>query len=114
MDDNAAHNYFLANYEDFVAECPQPDGAPILDEQFMKGYWAASQFVSEAGEVLELFEKSYRKGHALDLRHLEDELGDALWGLTCIANTYGISLEDVILTNMQKLGKRNSVIATKD
>ena len=40
-------------------------------------------------------------------RLLEDEIGDVLFVLTCLANQMDISLEDVVRTNMSKKTKRD-------
>lgn len=97
----------MDDYQDFVHSCPQPDGKKQPDPQFMKGWWAAGQCFNEAGEVFELFEKSYRKDIDLDLGKLEDELGDVIWGIACICNTFGMSIDNVIMNNISKLRERH-------
>lgn len=95
----------LEEYQEFVSKCPQP-----VSDTF-KPYWAASQMSCEALEVLEIFEKGYRKNKEVDTNHLIDEMGDVLWGIACICNYYRISLDDVILNNISKLSERHN--ATK-
>lgn len=90
----------LEEYQEFVAKCPQP---PSND---FKGYWAASQMTCEAAEVLTLFEKAYRKGMEINPDDLIDELGDALWGIAAVCNAEGITLDEVIMNNIQKLTER--------
>ena len=105
----------LEVYQDFVNECPQPKGESTINKTFMKGYWAATQMISEGAEVLELFEKSYRKGVALDVERLKDELGDVIWGVACLANTYDVSLDEIIEMNISKLVNRHyGEVAKKD
>lgn len=98
----------LEEYQDFVAECSQPSPEDLVqaDPQMLKGLWAATQMVNEGNEVLSIFEKAVRKGKEVDLDHLEDELGDTLWGLTCVANTFGLTLDDIINHNINKLVER--------
>ena len=81
---------------------------------------------AEAGEVASIFQKYYR-GDArynvegfwddLDaadyasftpeaLEMIEKELGDVLWHVAALANTVGLTLENVAKTNIKKLTKR--------
>lgn len=93
----------LEEYQEFVASCPQPP-----NDNF-KAYWAATQMTCEAAEVLEIFEKSYRKKIDVDGSHLEEELGDVLWGLAAVCNATGLSLDNIIMTNISKLRERHGV-----
>lgn len=95
----------LEEYQEFVASCPQP----TLDVEcikYAKGWWAATQMTCEAGEVLTIFEKAIRKKKEVDLVHLEEELGDVLWGLAAVCNATGLSLDNIIMTNISKLRER--------
>lgn len=65
--------------------------------------------VCEAAEVLEIFEKSYRKNKEVDGDSLVDELGDVLWGIAAICNATGLSLDDVIINNIAKLRARHEI-----
>lgn len=98
----------LEEYQEFVASCPQPKD-DMTEADYLKGFWAASQMTCEAAEVLTIFEKAIRKNKEVDFKHLEEELGDVIWGLTCICNYAGISLDDVIMTNISKLKERHNV-----
>ena len=60
---------------------------------------------SEAGEVAGLFQKWYQ-GHELDEEHLMKEIGDCLWMIAELCTAYGISLEDVMQLNIDKLRAR--------
>ena len=65
----------------------------------------------EVGEVLELVKKDRRPGDRrkeINKEDLTKELGDILWYLTVLGNTYGINLLDVAATNIDKLNKRHS------
>ena len=93
----------LEEYQEFVASCPQPP-----NDKF-KAYWASTQMICEAAEVLEIFEKSYRKGKEVDGGHLEDELGDVIWGIAAICNATGLKLDDVIMNNINKLSERHDI-----
>lgn len=60
---------------------------------------------SEAGEVAGLFQKWYQ-GHELDEEHLMKEIGDCLWMIAELCTAIGVSLEDVMQLNIDKLRAR--------
>lgn len=60
---------------------------------------------SEAGEVSGLIQKMYQ-GHDLNKEHLKKELGDCLWMIAEACNAMGFTLDDVAVTNIEKLKKR--------
>lgn len=68
-------------------------------------YIMAAGLGGETGEVLEILKKHVRD-EKLDLKHLEEELGDVLFYLTMICNRHGIKLVDVMETNVTKLTAR--------
>ncbi len=105
----------LEDYQEFVASCGQPSADQLAEqpEEILKGWWAATQMTCEAGEVLELFEKAARKGKDIDHEKVLDECGDTLWGLTCVLNTLGLSLDDCIAHNINKLVARQNDQASK-
>ncbi len=98
----------LEEYQQFVESCPQPteDKLEKVKGSYYKGWWAATQMTCEAGEVLEIFEKAIRKDKDIDANQIMDECGDVLWGIAAICNTVGITLDDVIAHNIDKLRKR--------
>lgn len=60
----------------------------------------------EVGEVVDLVKKYMYHGHGLDGDKLRKELGDVLWGLSLVAKSRGIALDDVATTNIAKLKAR--------
>lgn len=100
-------------YQEFVAECNKPDGKKEAPVWFMQAYWAAGHGCCEMAEVLELFEKAYRKGIELDKDKVLDEVGDALWCLTAVANACELSMDEVIMHNISKLKERERNASTK-
>lgn len=60
----------------------------------------------EAGEVAEIFKRYYRGESLPDESVIVKELGDVLAYLTLICNELNISLETVMLSNLQKLLNR--------
>lgn len=93
---------YLEEYQNFVDDCPHPNFSKPIEP----GYWGATQMMSEAGEVLELFEKSYRKNLPLDKEKVLDECGDTLWGIAFILNSIGATIDEALEYNMIKLTKR--------
>lgn len=97
----------LEEYQEFVAEHTSENiGKLIINKQFTEGWWATSGLNCEAAEVLELFEKSYRKGIPIDRDKLKDELGDTFWFLIAVCNAYDIDPDEMIEDNISKLIKR--------
>ena len=68
---------------------------------------AASGLAEEAGEVLAHVRKSRFQGRAMDKEAVILELGDALWCLTIVASSLGVSLSDVGTRNVKKLSLRH-------
>ena len=58
----------------------------------------------ESGEVAEKVKKHLRDGTSLD--ELKKELGDVLWYLSAIASDLNLSLNDIAITNVDKLQSR--------
>lgn len=60
----------------------------------------------EAGEAIDLVKKHLHQGHPLDREGLIKELGDVAWYLAETAYALDVSLERVLLGNIDKLKKR--------
>lgn len=60
----------------------------------------------ESGEVIDLVKKHLAQGHDLDKEKMARELGDVAWYLAEAATALGISLEEVLKGNIDKLKKR--------
>ncbi len=60
----------------------------------------------EAGEVMEIIKKGFRPGKEVDVAHLKEEIGDVLWYLAVLADTYDLDLEEIALDNIDKLERR--------
>lgn len=67
---------------------------------------AAAGLAEEAGEVLGAVRKHLFQQRPLDQSALTRELGDALWCLSAVATSIGVSLGDVAHTNLDKLRAR--------
>jgi len=60
----------------------------------------------ETGEVLEILKKKVRSNGSFNKQHLQEELGDVLYYLVKIANSHGITFEDILVGNYLKLEER--------
>ena len=61
--------------------------------------------VSEIGELHNIYQKKYQ-GHKFDPRHAQKEVGDLLWFIAEWCTSYGLSLEDIMEMNIDKLRAR--------
>ena len=86
-------------------------------KDWCKSGYPVMQLCSEAGEIAGLVAKVQRKSQ--DSQEAEEtyqdpefktklkkELGDVLWYVAAIGHVYGIDLEDVGITNINKLADR--------
>lgn len=60
----------------------------------------------EAGEVIDILKKHEFQGHELNKDKLIDEAGDVAWYLALLATALGVSLQDIMLHNVEKLKAR--------
>lgn len=60
----------------------------------------------ESGEAIDIVKKHLAQGHELDREALIKELGDIAWYLAETATVLDISLEEVLVRNIEKLKKR--------
>ena len=90
-----------------------PKHADTLMEQTI---WAMG-IAGEAGEVIEKWKKivAYREGKVTteDTAELAKELGDVIWYIAVLANSLGLSLDDIMQRNLAKLASRQERGAIK-
>lgn len=71
--------------------------------------WAMG-VAGEAGEVVEKWKKivAYKDGIVSqeDLGELAKELGDVIWYIAVMAHSLGLSLDDIMQRNLEKLASR--------
>lgn len=81
------------------------------DELMDKTIWVLG-IAGEAGEIVEKWKKivAYRDGEINDedIQEIKKELGDVLWYIALLADSLGISLEDVAKLNLEKLASRKA------
>lgn len=76
-----------------------------------KTIWAMG-VAGEAGEVVEKWKKivAYKEGVISDedLAELAKELGDVVWYIAVLAHSLGLSFDDVMQRNLEKLKSRQA------
>ena len=60
----------------------------------------------ESGEVIDIVKKWLAQGHELDRDKIIKELGDVAWYIAEIAHVLGVTLEEVLTKNIDKLKAR--------
>lgn len=60
----------------------------------------------EAGECIDQVKKNLFQGHPLDRDHMVEELGDVLWYVAVTCEGLGVSMDEVMERNVEKLKKR--------
>lgn len=60
----------------------------------------------ESGEAIDIVKKWLAQGHELDKEHLAKELGDIAWYLAEAATALDLPLEQILITNIEKLKNR--------
>ena len=75
-------------------------------EQAVKLLNAALELSRAAGGIADYVKKGLYQEHALDIVHLNEELGDCLWYIALLSDIYGWKLEEVMLHNIAKLRRR--------
>jgi len=86
-----------------------------VDTIMDKTIWAMG-VVGEAGEVIEKWKKivAYKEGKISeeDLAELAKELGDVVWYIAVLAHSLGLSFDEIMQRNVEKLAdrKRRGVI----
>lgn len=85
---------------------------PLMD----KTIWAMG-ISGEAGELLDKWKKivAYRDGeyNEDDLKSLKREMGDVVWYIALFAHSLGISMDEVLKLNIEKLSDRKLRGVTK-
>lgn len=60
----------------------------------------------EAGELADHVKKYVFQGHELSTSYMKKELGDIMWYVVVLAKVLGVSMDDVLQTNVEKLYAR--------
>lgn len=81
------------------------------DNEFMRVGYPILGLNGEAGEVAEVLKKTWRDhGEITDksVNKIHAELGDVLWYIAQTCTEFGLSMEEVAITNLKKLSDRKN------
>lgn len=91
----------ISEYQEFCAKGILP---ATLEREPIVGF--ALGLAGESGEVVDDIKKKYFHGRAIDPDHTIEELGDVMWYVANIATQLGVTLDEVIERNADKLRVR--------
>jgi NTP pyrophosphatase (non-canonical NTP hydrolase) len=69
---------------------------------------AALGMAGETGEVVDLVKKHLFNHKEVNVEKIKDECGDVLWYMSILLNTLGLTFEDVMQGNIEKLRRRHT------
>ena len=75
--------------------------SPLLDELHM-----VLGMQTEAAEIADVYKKHIAYGKPLDYVNVSEEIGDIMWYIANLCNMKGWNLEDILITNINKLKAR--------
>lgn len=84
----------------YQAECSRTCPKPIDPHMPVYG------LVGEVGELVDYLKKVRYHGHDEDMEHIKEEIGDIMWYLSILAQSFGLKLSDVAESNIAKLRRR--------
>lgn len=88
-------------YQDLSAKTERP--LPWVDERLQHGMLG---IITEAGELGDVVKKHVIYDKPLDRDNIEEEIGDLLWYVACLARAAGASLDKAAVRNLEKLRRR--------
>lgn len=91
----------LSEYQEFCSRGVLP---ATLEREPAVGF--ALGLAGETGEVVDDIKKKYFHGRDIDDNHTIEELGDVMWYVANLATQYGVTLDEIITRNRDKLLKR--------
>lgn len=97
----------ISEYQEFCARAVLP---ATLEREPIVGF--ALGLAGESGEVVDDIKKKYYHGRTIDPNHTIEELGDVMWYVANIATQLGITLDEVIERNVDKLCTRYAHLYT--
>lgn len=92
----------LATYQ---ADAARTLNASLTEDQRLLD--ASAGLAEEAGEILAHVRRHLMQGRALDREGLAIEIGDALWCVSALATTLGLTLDAIADRNIEKLKQRH-------
>lgn len=98
-------------FDDYQKQALTTALASNVDPLLQTTIWAMG-VAGESGEVIEKWKKivAYHDGHIedRDVDELAKELGDVIWYIAVLAHDLGLSLDDIMQRNLEKLKDRKN------
>lgn len=82
-------------YEDFHTG----DGSARLD-------YASMGLVTESAKILDIIKKTKKNLGPLDKEKIQEELGDLLWYLNLTLDELGMTFQDIMIANLEKIERK--------
>lgn len=98
----------MQNYQGLALRTESPI-TPELIERLTGNARAVHAFfglLTETGELADGFKRAIFYGKPLDTTNIKEEVGDVFWYLAILCDTLGISFDDCMVANIEKLRKR--------
>jgi NTP pyrophosphatase (non-canonical NTP hydrolase) len=106
MTGNAYQRHAMRTYDE-MSTCRLETSIDINSEYDMGGIVMATMGLSgEVGELNDMIKKWIFHKSDMDITHAKKELGDILWYIACMAESFGWSLDEIMEMNIEKLKKR--------
>lgn len=96
----------MIDYNQFTADLARYPREQT-DPKIIEAMYASLGLAGETGEAIDKIKKWHRDG-VVDPKAVALELGDALYYLTRLANTFGFTLEQIQQMNIDKLESRRA------
>ena len=78
----------------------------LQNQNYVRGLHHALGIGTKVIELQYSFKRALFYNTALDIINIKEELGDVMWYIAGMCNTFGFSLEEVMQINIDKLKKR--------
>lgn len=92
---------------DEMSTCRLETSIDINSEYDMGGIVMATMGLSgEVGELNDMIKKWIFHKSDMDITHAKKELGDIMWYIACMAESFGWSLDEIMRMNIDKLKAR--------
>lgn len=105
-------------YVRLAAKTDHRDYGPVVErisnEEFAKLTHYTLGLGTEVGEVQDILKKRLAYGKPIDKVNLKEELGDVLWYIARLCDTFGYTFEELMEVNIAKLKARYGEKFTED
>ena len=92
-----------------ATEAPFVGNSPTRIIKYTRALHGILGLETEVGELADLFKKKIFYNAfpgGIDIKAIEEEIGDILWYIALICNTYGLTIENTMEKNINKLRTR--------